>query len=95
MVSSPATSGGADMWQEDTVAQEAAISGAPPVVQYATSAGTLRYGRRQRMKSDLGAIAENAPAIEERLSGLVRHTLEPQSATPFADANYRTFSEPT
>ena len=72
------------MWQEDTVAQEAAFSGAAPVVQYDMQAGTMRYGgRRQRMKSDLGAIAENAPAIEERLSGFVRQALDGGSS-PFA-----------
>mmetsp|Transcript_20589 Transcript_20589/g.31391 ORF Transcript_20589/g.31391 Transcript_20589/m.31391 type:complete len:879 (+) Transcript_20589:134-2770(+) len=94
MVSSPSV-GGVDMWQEDTVAQEAAFSGAAPVVQYDLQAGTLRYGgRRQRMKSDLGAIAENAPAIEERLSGLVRHTIDNNgSATPTLDN--RTRSGPT
>jgi Kef-type K+ transport system membrane component KefB len=83
MVSSP-TVGGSDMWQEDTVAQEAAFSGAAPVVQYDMQAGTMRYGgRRQRMKSDLGAIAENAPAIEERLSGFVRQALD-DGSSPFA-----------
>lgn len=87
MVSSP-TVGGLDMWQEDTVAQEAALIGAAPVVQYDMNAGTMRYGgRRQRMKSDLGAIAENAPAIEERLSGFVRHSLDDASATPFQASN--------
>mmetsp|Transcript_28442 Transcript_28442/g.42469 ORF Transcript_28442/g.42469 Transcript_28442/m.42469 type:complete len:87 (-) Transcript_28442:84-344(-) len=86
------------MWQEDTVVQEAAFSGAAPVVQYDLQAGTLRYGgRRQRMKSDLGAIAENAPAIEERLSGLVRHTIDNNGSTthPFAAPNIRTHSGPT
>ena len=93
MVSSPATAAGMDMWQEDVVAQEASIAGATPVVQYQMEAGTMRYGaRRQRMKSDLGAIAENAPAIEERLSGVVRHTIDnPGSTTPFVD-DHRTFS---
>lgn len=76
MVSSPSV-GGSDMWQEDRVAQEAAFSEAAPVVQYDMQAGTLRYGsRRQRMKSDLGVIAENTPAIEERLSGFVRHNID-------------------
>ncbi len=76
IVSSPSV-GGSDMWQEDLVAQEAAFSEAAPVVQYDMQAGTMRYGsRRQRMKSDLGIISENAPAIEERLGGYVRHTVD-------------------
>ena len=51
-----------------------------PPVQYDLKSG-IRYGvvRRQRMKSDLGAISEATPLIEERLDGIVRHTLdEPQ-----------------
>lgn len=97
MVSSPAV-GGSDMWQEDIVAQEAAFSGAAPVVQYDLQAGTMRYGaRRQRMKSDLGAIAENAPAIEERLSGLVRHTIDNSgpASLPFTAPNNRAHSGPS
>ena len=75
-VSSPAV-GGEEMWQQDTVSQLAAFSGAAPVVHYDMQAGTMRYGgRRQRMKSDLGVIAENIPAIEERLSGLVRQKID-------------------
>ncbi len=75
MVSSPFV-GGSDMWQEDQVAQEAAASDAAPVVRVNLQAGTLRYGGcRQRMQSDLGAIAE-APAIEERLGGFVRHSID-------------------
>lgn len=77
------------MWQEDRVAQAAAVSGAAPVVQYDLQAGTMRYGaRRQRMKSDLGAIAENAPAIEERLNGIVRHTIDNSGSN-------RTYSGPS
>lgn len=88
MVSSPAV-GGSDMWQEDRVAQAAAVSGAAPVVRYDLQAGTMRYGaRRQRMKSDLGAIAENAPAIEERLNGIVRHTIDNSGSN-------RTYSGPS
>ena len=78
MVSSPAV-GGADLWGEDTKVQNAAIAGAPsPPVQYDLQSG-MRYGvaRRQRMPSDLGAIAENAPTIEERLGGIVRHSIDP------------------
>ena len=93
MVSSPAV-GGVNMWQEDTVAQEAAISGAAPVTTFDVQAGAMRYGgRRQRMKSDLGAIAENAPVIEERLVGLVRRPLD-GSAVTFTAPNNRTRTEP-
>ena len=77
------------MWQVDRVAQAAAVSGAAPVVQYDLQAGTMRYGaRRQRMKSDLGAIAENTPAIEERLAGYVRHTIDNSGSN-------RTYSGPS
>jgi len=75
-VSSPAV-GGVDLWREDSRAQDAAVAGAPmPPVQYDLQSG-IRYGvsRRQRMPSDLGAIAENVPTIEERLGGIVRHSL--------------------
>jgi len=51
-----------------------------PPVQYDLQSG-IRYGvaKRQRMASDLGAIAENTPLIEERLGGIVRHTLTKES----------------
>lgn len=75
-VSTPIT-GGADLWQTDSQAQQAANQGAPsPPVQYDVQSG-IRYGvnRRQKMPSDLGVIAENTPRIEERLGGYVRHSL--------------------
>ena len=56
-----------------------------PPVQYDLQSG-IRYGvaKRQRMASDLGAIAENTPLIEERLGGIVRHSLtKDDSATTF------------
>ena len=76
-VSSPAVSG-FDLWSEDSKAQDAANQGAPsPPVQYDLQSG-IRYGvaKRQRMPSDLGAIAENTPTIEERLGGIVRYSLD-------------------
>jgi len=79
-VSSPAV-GGRDLWMEDSKAQDAAMAAAPtPPVQYDLQSG-IRYGvaKRQRMASDLGAIAENTPLIEERLGGIVRHTLTKES----------------
>mmetsp|Transcript_21173 Transcript_21173/g.28166 ORF Transcript_21173/g.28166 Transcript_21173/m.28166 type:complete len:1051 (-) Transcript_21173:3288-6440(-) len=80
-VSSPAVSG-FDLWREDTRVQDAAIAGAPTTpVQYDLQSG-VRYGvaRRQRMPSDLSAIVENAPSIEERLDGIVRHRLDDNSS---------------
>ena len=78
-VSSPAV-GGVDLWSRDSKAQAAAKKGAPsPPVQYDLQSG-IRYGvaKRQRMPSDLGAIAENTPTIEERLGGIVRYSLDEQ-----------------
>jgi len=44
----------------------------------------LQVGRRrQRMPSDLQAIAEATPLIEERLEGLVRTTLDEPDSSPF------------
>lgn len=82
MVSSPAV-GGLELWREDSQAKDAALAGAPSLpVQYDLNSG-MRYGvaRRQRMPSELGAIVENTPLIEERLGGIVRHALEPISPT--------------
>jgi len=79
-VSSPAV-GGLDLWREDSKAQDAAMAGAlASPVQYDLQSG-IRYGvaRRQRMPSDLGAIAENTPLIEERLGGIVRRAIPNES----------------
>jgi hypothetical protein len=75
MVSSPAV-GGSDLWGQDIAVQNAALHSFAPAVQYDTNSG-IRYGvaRRQRMPSDLGAIMESAPTVEERLGGIVRHSI--------------------
>lgn len=59
--------------KEDSRAQAAALAGAPsPPVQYDLQSG-MRYGvaRRQRMPSDLGVIAENAPSVSQ--SSILHH----------------------
>jgi len=79
-VSSPAV-GGLDLWREDSKAQDAAMAGAPTSPLQNDLQSGIRYGvaRRQRMPSDLGAIAENTPLIEERLGGIVRHAISNES----------------
>lgn len=79
-VSSPIVGGGSTLWENDSQIQDAVQRGATSPVTYDLQVGR----RRQRMPSDLQAIAEATPLIEERLEGLVRTTLDEPDSSPFS-----------
>ena len=79
-VSSPIVGGGSTLWEDDSQVLDAVQRGATSPVTYDLQVGR----RRQRMPSDLQAIAEATPLIEERLEGLVRTTLDEPDSSPFS-----------
>jgi hypothetical protein len=79
-VSSPIVGGGSTLWEDDSQLHDAIERGATSPVTYDLQVGR----RRQRMPSDLQAIAEATPLIEERLVGHVRTTLDDPNSSPFS-----------